>query len=353
MASSTPEPATLLERAQSFLSENKRAVLLGTAAALAVGGVAYYAATSSRPRSELDDAEKGPKKDKKKGGKGKKKKTVKDTEGPILEERERPKPNVEDADALPDTPLTAEQIASMSTEERARLAATFKEKGNSAYKERRYAQAAVLYTRAIEVTPKPEPVFYSNRAACYVNMQPPQHALVVEDCDEALKLDSNYVKALNRRAIALEGLDRFEEALRDFTAATILDKFSNQGTAQAVERVLQKLASKKAAEIIATREPRLPSFTFIQAYFAAFRPRAHPTMPENPSTGDQTLLLALQALDAADYAHAVTFAGEAIDQGISWDEGRAEALNLRGTFKYVIHLPSRANCFLSSLHLGS
>lgn len=64
------------------------------------------------------------------------------------------------------------------------------------------------------MSPKPEPVFYSNRAACYVNMSPPQYERVVEDCDAALKMDMNYVKALNRRAAALEGLERYEEALR-------------------------------------------------------------------------------------------------------------------------------------------
>ena len=45
-------------------------------------------------------------------------------------------------------------------------------------------------------------------------MVPPKHDLVVQDCDEALKLDIAYVKALNRRAMALEGLERYEEALR-------------------------------------------------------------------------------------------------------------------------------------------
>jgi import receptor subunit TOM70 len=45
-------------------------------------------------------------------------------------------------------------------------------------------------------------------------MDPPQHEKVVEDCDEALKLDSRYVKALNRRGTALEALERYEEALR-------------------------------------------------------------------------------------------------------------------------------------------
>lgn len=41
------------------------------------------------------------------------------------------------------------------------------------------------------------------------------------------------------------------------------------------------------------------------------------------------------ALEATDYAHAMTLVNEALEQGISWDVGKAEALNLRGTFKYV------------------
>ena len=45
-------------------------------------------------------------------------------------------------------------------------------------------------------------------------MSPPRHELVIEDCNAALSLDHNYVKALNRRAGALEGLKRYEEALR-------------------------------------------------------------------------------------------------------------------------------------------
>lgn len=60
----------------------------------------------------------------------------------------------------------------------------------------------------------PEAVYYSNRAACYMNVSPPQNEQVVSDCDAALELDSAYVKALNRRANALEALGRDEEALR-------------------------------------------------------------------------------------------------------------------------------------------
>lgn len=46
------------------------------------------------------------------------------------------------------------------------MAALLKAKGNSAYQQRKFAQAAELYTQAIDISPKPEPVFYSNRAAC-------------------------------------------------------------------------------------------------------------------------------------------------------------------------------------------
>lgn len=60
-------------------------------------------------------------------------------------------------------------------------------------------------------------------------------------------------------------------------------------------------------------------------------------LPETPSQGDQTLLLGLEALEAADYPHALTLINEALEQGISWDIGRAEAFNLRGTFKCVNH----------------
>ena len=99
-------------------------------------------------------------------------------------------------------------------QERTKVAASLKAKGNSAYQARKFPTAIDYYTRAIAVTPTPEPVFFSNRAACFVNVNPPEHEKVVEDCDAALALDQKYLKALNRRATALEALERYEEALR-------------------------------------------------------------------------------------------------------------------------------------------
>lgn len=68
-----------------------------------------------------------------------------------------------------------------------------------------------------------------------------------------------------------------------------------------------------------------------------------PTLPESPSTGDETLLKSLEALQAGDYIHSLTLVNEALEQGISFDLGKTEALNLRGSFKYVSsisHIPT-------------
>ena len=106
-----------------------------------------------------------------------------------------------------------------------------KKKGNDYYQKESFELAAEFYTRAINVSPTEEPVYYSNRGACesirssasggllttnegYMNMKPPKFELIIEDCDKAISLNKDYVKAINRRANALEALDRLEEALR-------------------------------------------------------------------------------------------------------------------------------------------
>ena len=58
---------------------------------------------------------------------------------------------------------------------------------------------------------KADPIFYSNRAACYANVS--KNDLVIQDCNKALELDPVYVKALNRRAHALEKKGDLENAL--------------------------------------------------------------------------------------------------------------------------------------------
>ncbi|KAG8905007.1 TOM (translocase of outer membrane) complex component [Tulasnella sp. 403] len=347
----------LMDRLQDFVTENKRAVLIGAGvAAVAVGSVGYYMYTNAdRPDSGApggskpsgtgkaarkeptgDDSDTGTSKSKKRSSK---KKTVRDPDGPLLEER-KPKQSSEKSATVTEVPesprLTPADIATLSHSERTARAQAYKARGNQAYQHKKFSQAIDLYTRAIEVASAPEAVYFSNRAACYMNLQPAEYEKAVTDCDEALKRDPTYIKALNRRGTALDALKRDEEALRDFTAVTILENFQNESTAQMLERTLKKLAQVKTENLFSSREMRLPSHTFISAYLAAFRPRPTPTLPQDAQTGDHTLILAYDALAAGDYPHAFPLINEALEQGVSWDEGKAKALNLRGTFKFLL-----------------
>lgn len=77
---SNPDPSAhgFVDRVQSFITENKRAILIGTALAVAVGGAALYASASTSPKASGERRDK-----KKKPGKPK----SHDVEsGPIIEE---------------------------------------------------------------------------------------------------------------------------------------------------------------------------------------------------------------------------------------------------------------------------
>jgi import receptor subunit TOM70 len=52
-----------------------------------------------------------------------------------------------------------------------------------------------------------------------------------------------------------------------------MEKFQNASASESIERVLKKISTKKAEEIMKTREPKLPSTTFVSSYLGAFRPR--------------------------------------------------------------------------------
>jgi len=195
-----------------------------------------------------------------------------------------------------------------------------------------------LYGKAIIC--KPDPIFYSNRAACYNALG--QWEKVIEDTTAAINLDNEYVKALNRRANAYEHLEKYSEALLDFTASCIIDSFRNESSAQAVERLLKKVAEGKGRAILAEKDKRLPSPTFVTNYLQSFRARPPPAgleegieLPEDTGKGQLQLGLRSMSKKSGD---GYEEASAAFDKALTLDDlGDLEAFayNMRGTFRYL------------------
>lgn len=85
MAPSTDTSEGLLQRVESFVSDNRKVIIAGAAFAVAASGVGYYLYASRNAAKPTPDLEKAPNAKKKKGSK--KKKVVGNSDGPILEER--------------------------------------------------------------------------------------------------------------------------------------------------------------------------------------------------------------------------------------------------------------------------
>ncbi|KAG4300581.1 hypothetical protein PCK1_003010 [Pneumocystis canis] len=226
---------------------------------------------------------------------------------------------------------TEANIEQLSESERKTYAAQLKTEGNKAYSRKEYEKAIELYTHAILYSK--DPIFYSNRAACYSALNKPEK--VIEDTTIALSLDSMYVKALNRRAAAYEMLEKNDEALLDYTTSCIMDGFSNENAAHSVERLLRKIAETKAKTIMMTKKKQLPSPTFITAYLDAFRPRLDPKIEtKDESTGDYHLNQGFKALSAKNYNNAFKCFTKAIELGCS-KSLQSRAYNMSGTFKFI------------------
>ncbi|CAD6891008.1 unnamed protein product [Tilletia laevis] len=351
-ASSSASAST--SKLAKFVDEN-RTILIASGAAISLGAAYYFllgpgSASASRKggagggdasSSDSDKPSAGGKKKKhgkkkKAGGAGASGDALRDPEGPLLEE-------ASDEQLFA---LSEDEIRRLPDDRRKSLAQALKIAGNKKYQARAFEDATNLYTKALAA--EEQAVFYSNRAACYSNRG--QYENVIADCDEALKLDKAYIKALNRRAIAREALGKDPEegaegeakrklltqALTDFTAVAILGQFKNEEATASVERVLKQLAQAQAKEIIRTREPKLPSSTFITAYLDAFRYKEPPALPAQPSEGDNILLEAYQAIEKKDYVLANTKFTDALKAGLSEKELEAHAYNMRGTFKFII-----------------
>ncbi|KAI9735826.1 MAG: TOM (translocase of outer membrane) complex component [Cirrosporium novae-zelandiae] len=336
----TSSSGSVLDRISSWASEHKAVVytIAGVAVVVTGAGVVYYLRDTGSDSKVSGGT--GASEDKKKSKKERRKEKERargKADSPSKTEGVAAKSaKVEPEEELPQVDETT--VGALSEEDRKSFAAKLKAAGNKAYVAKKYNDAIELYGKAILC--KQDPIYYSNRAACYSALE--KWEKVVDDTTAAIALDNEYVKALNRRATAYERLEKYSEALLDYTASCIIDGFRNETSAQSVERLLKKVAESKGKAILAGKEKRLPSPTFVTNYLNSFRPQPIPEglsesaeLDEESGKGQlRKGLLAVQKKTGDGYEEAATTLYKAIELG---DLGEFEALayNMRGTFKYL------------------
>ncbi|KAG5940365.1 TOM (translocase of outer membrane) complex component [Claviceps monticola] len=328
-------PSSTWDRLTSWVSENKAAVytIAGVAVVVTGAGAVYYLNSDSKSKSE--SAPKLSKKERRKRKEAERK--AAETKESSSVESNAKTATVESEEELPE--VDEESVKNLTPEQREQYAAKLKQAGNRAYGDKAYNKAIGFYSQAILC--KPDPVFYSNRAACYSAMS--EWDKVVDDTTAAINMDPEYIKAINRRATAYEHQKKYSEALLDFTASCIIDNFKSESTAHAVERLLQVFAAHRAKEMLASRPVKLPSPIFVGNYLQSFRSKPRPAGLEDsieldPQTGKGQLQLGLQALEkktGEGYEEARQAFDKALELG-HLGEYEAVAYNSRGTMRTLL-----------------
>jgi len=194
-------------------------------------------------------------------------------------------------------------------------AVALKNKGNKYFKGGRYSQAVKCYSEAIDNCPKENKsdlsTFYQNRAAAYEQMNDCDN--VLSDCNDAIVLNSRYIKALERRSRvqrkiakdmeekdkkseeppSKEVVERLKVALEDLTAVCILEGFQKQDHLMLVDTLVKEIGRSEARIVFNERDPTLTSKHFIQQYFMSFEcdpviRKARELRQNQPSTSQES-----------------------------------------------------------------
>ncbi|XWS16899.1 hypothetical protein CRYUN_Cryun33cG0021100 [Craigia yunnanensis] len=94
-----------------------------------------------------------------------------------------------------------------------RLVARARARGNDLFKSERFTEACSAYGDGLRLDPS-NSVLYCNRAACWFKLGWWERS--VDDCDQALSIQPNYLKALLRRAASNSKLEKWDDAVRDY-----------------------------------------------------------------------------------------------------------------------------------------
>jgi len=134
------------------------------------------------------------------------------------------------------------------------LATESKIKGNKAFQEKDYKTAIEHFTEAIKNDPT-DHLFYSNRSACYANIQEYQKAL--EDGEQCVKLNPQWARGYSRKGLALFYLNRIEDAIKTYEEGLKIEP-DNEQLKEALKDTKQKLTSPFEDTESGAGEPNSP-----------------------------------------------------------------------------------------------
>lgn len=97
----------------------------------------------------------------------------------------------------------------------------YKAQGNDSFRAKDFSKAIELFTKAIDVSDKPNHVLYSNRSACYTSMGEYEKAL--KDAQQCVEINPTWAKGHNRVAAALYGEGKLDDAQKAYEEALKLD----------------------------------------------------------------------------------------------------------------------------------
>ncbi|PNH05557.1 Tetratricopeptide repeat protein 1 [Tetrabaena socialis] len=124
-----------------------------------------------------------------------------------------------------------------------------KREGNDLFGRGLWGEAATKYDEALDAAPpgahKERAVFFANLAACNIKAKEP--AAAIQNCTEAVQLDSSYQKAYMRRCEAYEQLDELDRALAD--AKALLELSPDSAWAKAKVAALQPVVDERTEKL--------------------------------------------------------------------------------------------------------
>lgn len=118
----------------------------------------------------------------------------------------------------------------------------YKKLGNQYFMAKEFEKAIEEFGKAIDASPEPNHVLYSNRSACYTSLKQFQKAL--DDAKECVSINGTWAKGHNRVAAAQFGLGNWEDSLAAYEKALDLDP-ANAMAKEGIEAVRSQIAANE------------------------------------------------------------------------------------------------------------